>query len=94
LGQFINHGHILVNSKKTNIPSFLVEEGSSIEIKENSRDLPIVLESIKSSERQVPDYISINSNSLEGSFIRIPNLAEIPYPVQMQPNLVIEFYSR
>lgn len=92
--QFVSHGHILVNGKRVTIPSYLVKDGDVIEVKEASRQVPMVLEAIQSPERDVPDYISVDHNKLKGSFIRQPGLADVPYPVQMEPNLVIEFYSR
>ena len=92
--QFVSHGHILVNGKRVTIPSYLVKDGDVIEVKEASRQVPMVLEAMQSPERDVPDYISVDHNKLKGSFIRQPSLADVPYPVQMEPNLVIEFYSR
>jgi small subunit ribosomal protein S4 len=92
--QIVNHGHVRVNGKRVTIPSFRVNEGDEIEIKEKSRELPVVLEAIDSPERDVPDYLNVDYNKMKGSFLRIPQFAEIPYPVQMEPNLVIEFYSR
>ena len=92
--QFVSHGHILVNGKRVTIPSYLVKDGDVIEVKEASRQVPMVLEALQSPERDVPDYISVDHNKLKGSFIRQPGLADVPYPVQMEPNLVIEFYSR
>ena len=91
--QFVNHGHILVNGKRVNIPSYLVKEGDSIQLKEKSFEIPMVLEAIDSPERDVPDYIEVDYRKMKGTFIRTPKLADVPYPVQMEPNLVIEFYS-
>lgn len=92
--QFVSHGHIRVNGRRINIPSYRVQEGDVIELREKSRELPIVLESLKSGEREVPTYIEADSKGVKGKFLRIPTLADVPYPVQMEPNLVIEFYSR
>ena len=92
--QFINHGHILVNGVKVNIPSYLVKEGDLVTVREKSRQMPLVLLAMESSERELPDYLNINVSKMEGTFVRIPKLADVPYPVQMEPNLVIEFYSR
>jgi len=91
--QFVNHGHIRVNGKKVNIPSFQVQDGDVIEVKEKSRELPLVLEAIASSERDLPEYMDVDLNALKGTFTRGPKLADVPYPVQMEPNLVIEYYS-
>jgi len=82
-----------VNGKKVNIPSFSVQDGDVIEVKEKSRELPLVLEAIASTERELPEYLDVDLNALKGSYIRGPKLADVPYPVQMEPNLVIEFYS-
>lgn len=92
--QFINHGHIKVNGRRVNIPSFLVRDGDVIEVREKSRELPIVLEAIQSGERDVPDYLSVNHDKMNGTYIRGPQFADVPYPVEMEPNLVIEYYSR
>jgi small subunit ribosomal protein S4 len=92
--QFINHGHVLVNGVKVNIPSYLVKAGDVVTVREKSRQLPLVLFAMESSERELPDYLNINVGKMEGTFVRIPKLADVPYPVQMEPNLVIEFYSR
>ena len=92
--QFVNHGHILVNGKRINIPSYLVKEGDEIRLKEKSFEIPMVLEAMDSPERDVPDYVEVDYRKMKGTFIRTPKLADVPYPVQMEPNLVIEFYSR
>ena len=92
--QFINHGHILVNSKRINIPSYKVKDGDVIEVKEKSRDLPLVLEAAGSPERDVPDYVEVDHGKMRGTFLRQPGLADVPYPALMEPNLVIEYYSR
>ena len=91
--QFVNHGHIRVNGKKVNIPSFSVQDGDVIEVKEKSRELPLVLEAIASSERDLAEYMDVDLNSLKGTYLRGPKLADVPYPVQMEPNLVVEYYS-
>jgi small subunit ribosomal protein S4 len=92
--QFINHGHIQVNGKRVNIPSFRVKDGDVITVKEKSRELPLVLDAIVSSERETPDYMDVNFQAMRGTLLRGPHLADVPYPVQMEPNLVVEFYSR
>jgi len=92
--QFINHGHIRVNGIKVNIPSYRVKEGDVVEVKQKSREMPLVLDAVESSEREVPDYIEVDHRQMKGTFLRTPTLADVPYPVQMEPNLVIEFYSR
>lgn len=92
--QFINHGHILVNGKKVKIPSYRIKEGDVIEVKEKSRQIPMVLETLQNPERDIPEYLEVDLANFKGKFIRTPKFMDIPYPVQMEPNLVIEFYSR
>ncbi len=92
--QFVNHGHIFVNGKRVNIPSYLVKDGDVVEVKKESRELPLVLMAIESAERDIPDYVDVNFKKMQGTFIRQPKLADVPYPIRMEPNLVIEFYSR
>jgi small subunit ribosomal protein S4 len=92
--QFINHGHIQVNGKRVNIPSFRVKDGDMITVMEKSRELPLVLDAIVSPERETPDYVDVDFQKMQGTLLRGPHLADIPYPVQMEPNLVVEFYSR
>ena len=92
--QFVNDGHITVNGRRTNIPSFLVKPGDVIEVKDSSKQLVIVLESVQLAERDVPDYIDADHTKMKATYTRIPTLSEVPYAVQMEPNLVIEFYSR
>jgi small subunit ribosomal protein S4 len=92
--QFINHGHIRINGKRVNIPSYKVKDGDVIEVREKSRQLPMVLLAVESPERDIPDYMEVNHNKMTGTFLRTPKLGDVPYPIQMEPNLVIEFYSR
>jgi small subunit ribosomal protein S4 len=92
--QIVNHGHVLVNGKRLNIASYQVKDGDVIEIKQKSRELPVILGAISSSERDVPDYIEVDHGSFKGKLVRTPALADVPYPVQMEPSLVVEFYSR
>jgi small subunit ribosomal protein S4 len=92
--QFVSHGHILVNGKRVTISSYRVNDGDIIEVKEKSRELPLVLDAIAQVERDVPEYLEVDFDKMKGKYIRGPQLADVPYPVQMEPNLVIEFYSR
>lgn len=92
--QFVNHGHIRVNGKRVNIPSYLVKEGDIVEVKDKSKQAPSVLEAFQSRERDVPDYVEVDEQKMKGTFKRVPQLADVPYPVKMEPNLVVEFYSR
>ena len=92
--QFVNHGHVKVNGKRVNISSYIVKVGDEIEVKEKSRQLGIVLEAMQNAERTVPDYLEMDEKALKAKLLRVPTFSEIPYPVAMEPNLVIEFYSR
>jgi len=92
--QLVSHKHILVNGKTVNIPSYVVKVGDVVEVREKSRNIPMVLESAENPERGVPDYIEVDSKAYKGSLVRVPAFEEIPYAVQMEPNLVVEFYSR
>ncbi len=92
--QFINHGHVLVNGRRVNIPSYRVNEGDVIEVRERSRQIGMVLEAVESPERDVPDYLEVDHKKMRGTFLRTPQLADVPYPVAMEPNLVVEYYSR
>ena len=91
--QFVNHGHVLVNGKRVNIASFRVKPGDVVEVRERSRNMALVLEAIQSAERDIPDYLEVDAKHLTAKFIRAPELAEVPYPVKMEPNLVVEFYA-
>ena len=92
--QFVNHGHIKVNGRRVNIPSFKVKVGDVVEVKEASRQLPLVLEAVALGERDVPDYIEVDHSKMSAKMTRVPGLGEVPYPVMMEPHLVVEFYSR
>ena len=92
--QLINHGHIKVNGKKVNIPSYLINTEDIIEIKDKSRDIVAITGSLVSKEREVPDYIQMDEKNKKAKLTRIPKFSEIPYPIIMEPNLVIEYYSR
>ena len=92
--QFVSHGHITVNGRRVTIPSYRCKVGDVIEVKEKARQLGMVLEAIKSAEREVPDYVETDHNKMSAKLNRIPALSDVPYPVVMEPNLVVEFYSR
>ena len=91
--QFVNHGHVQVNGKRVNIASYRVKAGDVVSVRERSRNMALVLEAIQSGERDVPDYIEVDVKGLSAKFVRAPDLAEVPYPVKMEPNLIVEFYS-
>ncbi|MFT0892155.1 30S ribosomal protein S4 [Pseudochelatococcus sp. G4_1912] len=92
--QFVNHGHVKVNGRRVNIASYLVRPGDVIEVKEASRQLVVVLEAMALAERDVPDYVEADHNKVSARFVRVPSLSDVPYPVHMEPHLVVEFYSR
>jgi small subunit ribosomal protein S4 len=92
--QFVNHGHITVNGKRVNIPSYRVKEGDVIEVRDRSKQIAVVLEATQLAERDVPDYIDADHSKLKATFVRTPGLSDVPFAVQMEPNLVIEFYAQ
>ena len=92
--QLINHGHVRVNGKRVNIPSYRVREGDVVEVAEKSRNHQMVLETLARPERDVPEYLSLDPKAFRVTVARVPKMQDVPYPVQMEPNLVIEYYSR
>ena len=91
--QFVNHGHVLVNGKRVNIASYRVKPGDVVSVRERSRNMALVLEALQSQERDTPEYITMDVKSMSATFVRAPDLAEVPFPVKMEPNLVVEFYA-
>jgi small subunit ribosomal protein S4 len=92
--QFVSHGHVTVNGKRVTVPSYRLRIGDVVEVREKAKQLALVLESIKSAERDVPDYVNADHNKMTATLSRVPALSDVPYPVTMEPNLVVEFYSR
>ncbi|PYE82409.1 30S ribosomal protein S4 [Pseudoroseicyclus aestuarii] len=92
--QFVNHGHVEVNGKRVNIPSYRVKEGDVISVRDKSKQLASVLEAVSLAERDVPDYIDADHNKMTATFVRAPSLGDVPFAVQMEPNLVIEYYAQ
>ncbi len=92
--QFVSHGHVPVNGTRLNIPSYQVKNDDVIEVREKSKQLAVVLDAAQSAERDVPEYVEIDHRAMKGRFVRAPKLSDVPYPVQMEPHLVVEFYSR
>ena len=92
--QIINHGHIRVNGKKVNVSSYLVKAEDLIEVRDKSKELTMILGSIVNKEREVPEYIQMDEKNKKAKLVRVPKFAEVPYPSIMEPNLVIEYYSR
>ena len=92
--QFVNHGHVTVNGKRVNIASYRVKEGDVVQVRDGSRQLALVLEAIGSPERDVPGYLAVDHSKLTAEFVRTPSLSDVPYPVMMEPHLVVEYYAK
>jgi small subunit ribosomal protein S4 len=92
--QFISHGHVKVNGRRVTIPSMRLKVGDIVEVKEKSKELPVLLEALQLGERDVPDYVEADHKKMSAKLTRIPTLSDVPYPVQMDPALVVEYYSR
>ena len=92
--QFVNHGHVRVNGQKVNIASYRVSEGDVIEVRDRSKQLAVLLEAVQLTERDVPDYMDVDHTKMTATFVRAPGLGDVPYPVVMEPNLVVEFYAK
>ena len=92
--QFVNHGHVKVNGQRVNIPSYRCKPGDVIEIRDRSKQLAFVLEATQLAERDVPEYVEADHSKMTATYVRKPAFSDVPYPVQMEPNLVVEFYSR
>ena len=92
--QFVNHGHVEVNGKNVNIASYRVKEGDVISVRDKSKQLAVLLEAVQLAERDVPDYIDADHSKMTATFVRAPALSDVPYPVMMEPNLVVEYYAK
>jgi small subunit ribosomal protein S4 len=92
--QLINHGHVKVNGKRVNIASYLTRQGDVIELRDKAKQMAVVQEASQSQERDIPEFFTVDHKEMKGTIVRIPAMNEVPYPVQMEPALVIEFYSR
>jgi small subunit ribosomal protein S4 len=92
--QIVNHKHVKVNGKIVNIPSYMVQDGDVVELTEKGKTIPCVLQAQKNPENDVPEYVDVDAKSFKVTYLRAPQLDDVPYPVQMEPNLVVEFYSR
>ena len=92
--QFVNHGHVTVNGKRVNIPSYRVKEGDIIEVRDRSKQIAVLIEATQLAERDVPDYIDADHSKMKATFVRTPALGDVPFAVQMEPNLVIEYYAQ
>ena len=92
--QFVNHGHVLVNGRKANIPSYRLKEGDVVEVREKSKQLTVLLEAVNHHERNVPEYVRVDHSNMTAELVRVPRLDEVPYAVIMEPNLVVEYYAK
>ena len=92
--QLVNHGHVDVNGKKVNIPSYRLKDGDVISLRSKAKDMALVLEAVQSAERETPEYIDVDHSKMTATFIRTPALGDIPYAVMMEPNLVVEYYAK
>ena len=92
--QFVNHGNVLVNGKRVNIASYRLREGDVVEVCQKSKQLALVLEAVRLAERDVPDYIEVDHSKMIATLTRTPSLGDVPYAVQMEPNLVVEYYAK
>ena len=92
--QFVNHGHVTVNGQRVNIASYRVKEGDVVEVRQKSKQMALIMEAQALTERDVPDYLELDAQKLIVRFVRTPALGDVPYPVQMEPNLVVEYYAK
>lgn len=92
--QFVSHQHVTVNGVRVNVPSYQIKEGDVIEVKEKSRQMPLYITAVESGERDVPEYLDVDHKAGKATFLRTPKIEDVPYAVQMEPHLVVEFYSR
>ena len=92
--QFVNHGHVTVNGRRVNIASYRVKEGDVVQVREKSRQIAVLIEATQLAERDVPDYVDADHSKMSATFVRTPSLSDVPYPVMMEPNLVIEYYAQ
>jgi len=92
--QIINHGHVLLNGKRCNIASVMLKDGNTLQLRDKAKQIPAILEGMTSVERDVPEYIEADHDEMSATLVRAPSLDEVPYPAQMEPNLVVEYYSR
>src|SRR5712675_2462401 len=92
--QLVSHGHVKVNGRRVNIASYLVKDNDVIELTSKAKEMERVMEATQTAERDVPEYVTADHKDMKGTYVRGPKLADVPYPVQMEPSLVVEYYSR
>lgn len=91
--QFVNHGHVLVNGKRVNIGSYKLSDGDVVEVRDRAKQMTLVVGAVQSTERDTPDYLEVDHKKMTAKFVRVPALGDVPYPVSMEPHLVVEYYS-
>ena len=92
--QLVSHGHVKLNGQRVTVASIRLKAGDVLELTPKAKDMAVVLEAIQLAERDVPDYVEADHKAMTAKLIRVPGLGDVPYPVQMEPNFVVEFYSR
>ena len=92
--QFVNHGPVTVNGRRVNIASYRVKDGDVVQVREKSRQIAVLIEATQLAERDVPDYVDADHSKMSATFVRTPSFSDVPYPVMMEPNLVIEYYAQ
>lgn len=92
--QLISHGHVMVNGKVVHIASYRVSEGDVIEVRAKSKENVVVVEAMNSAEREIPPYVDVDATAVKGTYVHVPKLEDVPYPVAMEPSIIVEFYSR
>src|SRR5271154_420162 len=92
--QLVSHGHVKVNGRRVTIASFPVTGKDMVELTPKAKEMALVLEASKSPERDTPDFLEVDHNKMTAKLLRIPKLSDVPYAVQMEPHLIVEFYSR
>ncbi len=92
--QFVNHGHVNVNGRRVNIASYQLKDGDVVELRDKAKQMALVLDAVQSAERDTPDYLEVDHSKMTATYLRAPALSDVPYPVQMEPNLVVEFYAQ
>jgi small subunit ribosomal protein S4 len=92
--QFVSHKHVKVNGKVVNIPSYTLKADDVVEVKEKSKGMTSIADALSRTDRDVPEYISFNATELKAVYNKVPVLADVPYPVVIEPHYIVEFYSR
>ena len=89
--QLVNHGHVLVNGKKVDIPSYICSAGDVIEVKEGSRSIPALKDALEATTT-LPNYVTFDKAAMKGNYVRLPERAELN--TEINEALVVEYYNR